>query len=296
MKRAHEHRVWAHKHVVLELRDLHLKKLGTFRSGGGFRGFFTCGEDVCLWHYIEAGEGVFIVDRIEYAVSHGTLVVIFPGQTSSYHNHLEKPWNMTWGMLAGGAIREVLGEMNITPSKPVASMQDAQALTRDLHGLLQHLNAFRQDPYTPHIAGWEVMRLLRRHLADKSPTPFPVPMLDRALALVTNSFHPMPNVQELADQLGIGRVTLFRLFRAHLQTTPADYIDSIRYERACQMLAETRLSAKEITHISGFATAQHFNNWFHRKSGMTPRQYRLHHDEPPPKKIPESPSPQTSTG
>jgi transcriptional regulator GlxA family with amidase domain len=81
-------------------------------------------------------------------------------------------------------------------------------------------------------------------------------------------------VEQLAQKLGVGRVTLFRVFRDRLRTTPAAHIDEIRNQRALFMLSESNLGLKEIASSCGLSSAQYFSSWFARKNGAPPSAYR----------------------
>lgn len=268
------HEVWARESMLPGVHDLRLEKLGIARSAGKFSYFYECAENVCLWHFIEKSDGMFVIDRVEHAAPAGNLVLIFPGQSATYHDNPAAPWHFTWGKLTGSAIMQALGEIKLTPANPAVQMQETDALITQLHDMFQRLKNAEPDPYAPYAASWELLQLLRRHLPWVPSVPAGVPLLERARALIEDPLHRLPNVQELADLLGIGRVTLFRLFRDQLDTTPTEYIDHVRYQRACAMLKESPLKIKEIGKLCGFATPQYFTNWFRGKSGQSPKIYR----------------------
>jgi transcriptional regulator GlxA family with amidase domain len=81
-------------------------------------------------------------------------------------------------------------------------------------------------------------------------------------------------VEQLAQKLGVGRVTLFRVFRDRLRTTPAAHIDEVRNQRALFLLSESNLGLKDIASFCGFSSAQYFSSWFVRKNGEPPSACR----------------------
>ncbi len=78
----------------------------------------------------------------------------------------------------------------------------------------------------------------------------------------------------LAAQAGISEVYLRRLFAAHCQTTPRQYVIARRLLRARELLLETRESVEAIASGVGFASIYHFTRAFRQKNGMTPTEYR----------------------
>jgi transcriptional regulator GlxA family with amidase domain len=99
-------------------------------------------------------------------------------------------------------------------------------------------------------------------------------LVQNASQLIEDLLHPIPNVTELAERLGVDRTTLFRVFQDHHGTSPSEYIDLSRFERARELLLHTTMSMNEITRQCGLTSQQYFSAWFHRKSGQSPRDYR----------------------
>src|ERR1043166_6665171 len=83
-----------------------------------------------------------------------------------------------------------------------------------------------------------------------------------------------PRVQELADCLGISRMTLTRWFRDTLQMTPAAFLRMECVSRAASLLDRTSLSTTAIAYRTAFGTRRTFYRAFRRHTAMTPAQFR----------------------
>ena len=53
-----------------------------------------------------------------------------------------------------------------------------------------------------------------------------------------------------------------------------DYLNTYRFNDACQMLIETDMTITEIASESGFKSIRNFNHVFKKLSGASPQEYR----------------------
>ena len=79
----------------------------------------------------------------------------------------------------------------------------------------------------------------------------------------------------LASQIGISEVYLRKLFLAHYNRTPKQYILDIRIRKAKQMLIDTLFSVTVIAEECGFSSPYHFCRAFKQRTGQTPTQYAI---------------------
>lgn len=65
-----------------------------------------------------------------------------------------------------------------------------------------------------------------------------------------------------------------RIFRETYHTTPLNYMLSLRINRACSLLKESRLPISDIAFQCGFSDNNYFSRIFKRRTGLTPKQFR----------------------
>ncbi len=81
-------------------------------------------------------------------------------------------------------------------------------------------------------------------------------------------------LQLLCRYLGTSEERFTRLFLASTNQTPANFYNRLLMDRASSLLANPRLSVKEIGFDLGFKTSSHFIASFRRISGVSPQKYR----------------------
>ena len=82
-------------------------------------------------------------------------------------------------------------------------------------------------------------------------------------------------LQTLASVARTNEKYLCRLFKDYTGTTPIEYINRLRIERACLDLSSQATNITAVAFDSGFSDAAYFCKIFKRYKGMTPREYRL---------------------
>jgi AraC-like DNA-binding protein len=91
-----------------------------------------------------------------------------------------------------------------------------------------------------------------------------------------NSHRPLA-VSLIARHLGVSRRTLERRYARSNGVTVVHEVIARRVERACQLLAETHMSVKEISYAVGFGDSRRLIRNFTRSVGVTPVAFREGH-------------------
>ena len=81
------------------------------------------------------------------------------------------------------------------------------------------------------------------------------------------------NLDEVADEFGISRRQIERLFTKHLGISPKRYFAQLRLGRARALLAETDLPVAEIAAAVGFDSSTYFARRFRDMFGVTPHRF-----------------------
>lgn len=81
-------------------------------------------------------------------------------------------------------------------------------------------------------------------------------------------------VERLARIAGISARTLARLFTTELGVTPHDFVESMRIDRARNLLEGTGQALKAIAYECGFGGPDQMRAVFRRRLGVSPAQYR----------------------
>lgn len=81
-------------------------------------------------------------------------------------------------------------------------------------------------------------------------------------------------LDRIAESVNISVSYLHHLFRAETGTTPWLYLQSLRLEKAQELLVTTMLSVKQIMVRVGMKDKSHFARTFRKAFGRSPTKYR----------------------
>jgi AraC-like DNA-binding protein len=98
-----------------------------------------------------------------------------------------------------------------------------------------------------------------------------------ALELIKSNCERRVRIDELAATVGLSRWHLERLMRKYTGASPREHLAVARMERAIALLAQRRLSIKELSYRLGYGNASAFTRNFRKRYGASPRSWRRSH-------------------
>ena len=87
-------------------------------------------------------------------------------------------------------------------------------------------------------------------------------------------FHEALNLEQLATRFNLTTRTLIRRFKQALDVPPNQYLQAIRIEAARKRLEETEQAVDLVMQHVGYHDPSSFRRLFHKKTGLTPLEYR----------------------
>jgi two-component system response regulator YesN len=100
-------------------------------------------------------------------------------------------------------------------------------------------------------------------------------ILTETCKYIQENFHKNITIKELANNVSLSPSYFLKMFKKNANTTPTEYIISIRLSNAKQLLTESNLTVAQIAELCGFNDASYFSYYFRRRFGMKPSEYRL---------------------
>ena len=82
------------------------------------------------------------------------------------------------------------------------------------------------------------------------------------------------SIQEIADNLGISKEYMQKLFKKYEGISITEYISDIKIEAACNMLRYSDRKIQEIAEYLHYGSVSHFSTAFRKKMHQSPKKYR----------------------
>jgi transcriptional regulator GlxA family with amidase domain len=84
------------------------------------------------------------------------------------------------------------------------------------------------------------------------------------------------SVPALARRVHLSERQFSRVFKAEVDVTPSEHVESLRMEAACRLLETTSHAIDHISRTCGFAAPETMNRTFRRRLNTTPGDHRRH--------------------
>lgn len=137
------------------------------------------------------------------------------------------------------------------------------------------------DAIMEEAHAYEVMAVLLdealHHSRAKISTRALAP-LRRILLDVVQHWDRQLSLQDLAERYHLHPTYLSNRFRRAFGTSPIKLHLDARLSKAKELLLDDSLTVGEVGELVGYADLAQFSRFFHRRSGMSPREYRGRHD------------------
>ena len=156
-----------------------------------------------------------------------------------------------------------------TSAGVTAGMDLALALAEEDHGPGPALQAARMlVVYARRPGGQAQFSVQLSHqMAEREP-------IRELQGWIADNLESDLSVGELAGRVHLSERQFARVFRREVGTSPADYVERLRVERARSILETGRAPLDAVAARCGFAGAEVMRRAFQRRLGTSPREYR----------------------
>lgn len=98
--------------------------------------------------------------------------------------------------------------------------------------------------------------------------------LQRAIEWIQDDLAADLSLDRLAEESGVNKFHLIRLFKEQIGSTPSRFISQLRLERAQELLTKSLMDITEIAFEVGFGSLSAFERAFKTKYGINPNAFR----------------------
>lgn len=174
-----------------------------------------------------------------------------------------------------------------TAGVPLLILTAKHEVSAKIEGLTLGADDYMTKPFNIDVLRLRLKKLLdlrgrgaQRALIDPEPQSLAITSLDeqlieRAVRYVDDNMNrPDLSVEELAAELGMSRVHLYKRLKQITGKTPIEFIRVLRLKRAAQLLRESQLNISEIAYRCGFNNPKYFSRYFKEEFGVLPSVYQ----------------------
>lgn len=224
--------------------------------------------------YIMSGEGVYLINGVEYPVAAGDVIYVPPGserQAWTAYNNPMKLYASNFHLFAFNGVTNSsilpFGYVNYVGHDPKLINLYAQ-LTRVWTGKEA---LYQLDARAMLVC---IINELARRLCLNKPINHIDKRIERIKDFIGENFHKPLSMTAMAEMVGLSPVYLGVLFSRHEACSVHEYINKVRINHAHEILQTEKLSIKEIAYSCGFTDPFYFSRMFKKYRGISPSDVR----------------------
>jgi len=227
--------------------------------------------------YITRGRGTFETHVSgRHAIEAGDVFVLFPGVWHRYMPDPKTGWDEQWIGFNGALASQLMRAPFFLQKEPVLRIGVDESLRRRFIALF---NDIKRDPAGAPLSGTskiiEILGLIQERTQSAGANGRVSELIREAQNLILQKSAKPIDFALLSRTLGISYTTFRRRFKQQTGVSPAQFQSAIRLNRARDLLASTDLPITEVATQTGFETIFYFSEFFKKKTGQAPSDYRV---------------------
>lgn len=227
--------------------------------------------------YITAGQGRFeSASCPPVTVGAGTMLLLFPNEWHSYSPDTQTGWTEWWVGFRGENIDKLERQGFLARQRPVFRIGFSGGIERCYREIIGTVEEERVgfQPLISSIVLHILGSVLFKHsnlLYTDNPV---VEKINRAKAIMRAGACRDISPEQIAREVGMGYTWFRRAFREYVGMAPAQYQQTMRLNKARELLTATTQTISEIAYALGFESASAFSLFFRTREHQSPTQYR----------------------
>lgn len=121
----------------------------------------------------------------------------------------------------------------------------------------------------------ELVRLNEQISEDNKKQSLHIEKIRPALVYIETHFNEEIKIKMLAERCSISEPYFRKLFRNCMKVSPLEYINTVRVQKACDLLQKKDYPVNELAWKVGYSSVSAFERNFKRIVGESPKQWRL---------------------
>jgi len=239
-------------------------------------GKYRTSEEHCIFKYTISGEGIYKYKDEKFKIDSGKGFLCKISDINNeyyYPKYAKAPWLFIYIAFKGNNVVKIIDEM-------INRYGHVYCLNKEHEQIVKMMNWRHFNGLEPHITAGEsadsVFSLFTALINSKdSQREYGKnQVLSKAIDLINEKSNMNINASYIADELGISREHLSRIFQEEIGQAPYQYILRKKILLSCQLLKETDLSIKQICNRIGEESQVVFSRRFKTNMKMTPLEFR----------------------
>jgi AraC-like DNA-binding protein len=226
--------------------------------------------------YIYKGEGYVQVDDVHFRASAGDIYILPIGKNHYYYSDEKNPWEKIWFNVLGSFVGNTLSAYGLEHIYHIRGLDlgdEFETFVERARTCMDEKGI--QEAFSECAALF--LKIVQRistapALQEKIEEPNNVERLKMKIDSLTE-FHQ--TFEDLLEEFFYTKSYMIRVFKVTYGITPYNYLLEHKMKTAKMLLKNTAMSISELAQYLGFANAHYFSNFFSKRAGISPKEYRM---------------------
>lgn len=222
------------------------------------------------------GKSLAIADSKEDYLEAGDMYIAFPNQIHYYHD-ITTPHEHLILILSPDICPEFKNEFkNFLPVSPILKGAADNPRLLSAFTNIMELNTSKPKYYESEIKGNMLILLseLFQNIPLENKKTCDIDLFTNILHYCYENYMEDISLQSLAEVLHVSHFYISHIFNERLHIRFRDYINSLRIEKACELLKTSEQNITEIAYETGFNSTRTFDRCFMKFKETSPKEYR----------------------
>lgn len=235
-------------------------------------------RDVYGFYFVTEGEGYLTVDHREHHIKAGNFFIVPSKHRVAYRPSPENPWQYIFVAVNSSRMDAYLGRIGVSYKVPYREVSDQKLMLESFQEILYAKQCPNSQDFQALSGFYSVLSQLMEScdgiVIPKDNSNKQERYVKTAQDFIEKNYSQPISVEEVAAFVGINRKYLTRLFQQITADSPKHYLMNYRMEKARDLLVNSSLNIREVSHSVGYTDPLVFSKVFKKMVGTCPREFR----------------------
>lgn len=226
--------------------------------------------------YILKGCGTVREDGKCFCAREGDIYLLHEGREHDYFSDADDPWEKIWMNLSGSVTEHLLTAYGLSEINHITGLD----LRNDFYAFYRAARSAKNEETVQEQCGLMFHRILLKIAAYLREVGVGEKGLARKVRdRIDQTAGWDLDLGQLSEEFFFSKEHLIREFKKEYRITPYEYILNRKLNLAKELLKNTSLSVSGISDYLNFCDSHYFTDFFRKRTGIPPRDYRKKHRE-----------------